>query len=298
MITNIHRAAILLLTIVAAGKAQKNLVPNSSFDTVITCPTNNGQWDKCKGWNNVNMQTGFGLWGTPDFYHYCGSGNSVPPATFGGTCIPHSGVGMMGSVLYNTAYPEFREYLSTKLSSPMLPGNSYTVSFWITNGTGLRSPYIIKNVGIHFSQNPLTQTGYSTVAVTPQCEVTGYVSSNAWVQYTFVLVPTSTYSFLTIGSFRSDNANSPVYAYTVPITANAAYSHYFIDDVEVLFDDCSTSTTPISATGLHDLSRTIGAACSPGCCVLYLEHRRKFFKHYRVALGDHGLFRHRYGRAM
>jgi hypothetical protein len=215
------------------AECQTSLVINSSFENHSSCPTFGAQWNLCTGWNNVNMNQGVGMWGTPDYFHACGSGGVVPPNTFSGPCSPHTGSAMMGVVLYNTAYPDAREYLSTQLSSSMQAGTIYTVSFWITNGTGPISPWTIKNIGIHFSSSALTQSGFNYINVVPQCEITTNVASTSWVQYSFTVNPTSNWSYLTVGSFRQDVSNSPTQTYPNMGGNPSAYANYFIDDIEV-----------------------------------------------------------------
>src|SRR3954470_6269969 len=111
--------------------AQLNIVPNPSFESNNGCPTQGAGWNYCNNWNNVNMNTGPGQWGTPDYFHPCGTGGTAPPATFSGTCAAQSGNSFMGLVVYNVPFPEYREYLATQLTCAMQPGTTYTVSFWV-----------------------------------------------------------------------------------------------------------------------------------------------------------------------
>jgi hypothetical protein len=148
--------------------------------------------------------------------------------------MPQTGNAMMALVLYNVPYPEFREYLSTQLIAPMYPGVTYTLSFWITNGQDVISPWTIRNIGVHFSNAALTQTGWNRINVIPQCEITTNVSGNSWTQYTFTVNPTNTWNFLSIGAFRTDSLNQPVQFYASPPGNAFSYANYFIDEVEVL----------------------------------------------------------------
>jgi hypothetical protein len=213
---------------------QVNLVANPGFETMVHCPSGGAQWDKCQGWNNINLQTGIGPWATPDYFNLCGTNGTKPPFTFAGTCMPQTGNAMMALVLYNVPYPEFREYLSTQLIAPMYPGVTYTLSFWITNGQDVISPWTIRNIGVHFSNAALTQTGWNRINVIPQCEITTNVSGNSWTQYTFTVNPTNTWNFLSIGAFRTDSLNQPVQFYASPPGNAFSYANYFIDEVEVL----------------------------------------------------------------
>lgn len=217
---------------------QTNLVFNASFESHSLCPDYPGQINYATGWNNVNLVYGNPSVGTPDYFHACGSAslgyNTVPPNIFDGICSPHSGSGMAGTIIYNVPYPDYREYMSTKLSQSMLPGLTYTISFWITNGNPPLSPYVIKNLGVHFSSNPLTQVGWNLINLVPSIEISNYSGSNSWVNHTFTVNPTANWNYLTVGSFRSDINNSPMIAYTGTTGALSSYASYYWDDIEVL----------------------------------------------------------------
>jgi hypothetical protein len=216
---------------------QINLVPNSSFETHTICPDYPGQINYASGWNNVNLTYGSFTVGTPDYLNACGSAslgyNTVPPNTFDGVCMPHTGNAMVGTVLYNVPYPEYREYFSTQLTETLTPGNTYTVSFWITNGSTPQSPFIIKNIGVHLSANPLSQTGWNVINMAPTCELIGYSGSSSWVQYTFTVNPVSNLQYITCGSFRPDAANNPISTYTGTAGPPSSYAFYFWDDIQV-----------------------------------------------------------------
>jgi hypothetical protein len=239
---------IAFLLIICQSKAQVNLVANGGFETNSSCPNFGAQWSLCTGWNNVNMNIGIGSWGTPDYFHSCGSGNVLPPNTFAGVCNPHAGGGMMGLVLYNIPFPNFREYLATPLSCTMIPGTTYTVSFWVTNGTGVISPWTISNIGIHFSNTPLIQSGYGLINAIPQCEVTTNITSTVWTQYTFTINPTASWNYLTLGAFRNDASNNVVLSFPNLGGPPSSYANYFFDDIQVLGPSVGNSTIGIASS--------------------------------------------------
>lgn len=225
------------LFFISKFSGQTNLVPNSGFETNTQCPDYPGQINYATGWNNVNLVYANFTVGTPDYFHACGSAslgyNCVPPNTFAGTCSPRTGNGFAGTVLYNTGYSNYREYFSTQLTSPMNPGTTYTVSFWITNGSIPKSPLLIKNIGVNFSALPLTQSGWNLISLTPTYEITGYSGTTSWSQYTFTINPTTNWYYITLGNFRSDVTNAPVSTYSGTVGAPSAYAMYFWDDIEV-----------------------------------------------------------------
>ena len=253
---------LLLLFSFLKIHSQTNLITNSGFELFNSCPTFGAQWNVCSNWNNVNLNVGVGAWGTPDYFNTCGSGGTAPPATFAGTCTTQSGNAMMALVLYNSPFPQYREYLSTALSCPMQPGNTYTLSFWLSNGTGIKSPYTIRNIGAHFSAAPLSQSGWGLINVVPQCEITTNVISPGWTQYTFTVNPTSVWNYITIGAFRPDVNNNPTLSFPNPGGPASVYANYFLDNVEVLTQSnlsptiTANNTSPICAGASATLSAT------------------------------------------
>ncbi len=229
------------------SSGQINLISNPGFESSNGCPTFGGQWQFCNNWNNVNMNPGAGAWGTPDYFHTCGTGNTAPPATFSGTCTTQSGNAMMGLVMYNVPFPQYREYLSTQLACPMQVGSTYTLSFWLSNGTGIKSPWTIKNIGAHFSTAPLTQTGWNLINVIPQCEITTNVVSTSWTQYTFAITATTAWSQITIGCFRPDANNNPTLSFPNPGGPASSYANYFIDNIDLIGPSANTNTFTIAS---------------------------------------------------
>lgn len=250
------------------SKAQSNLIPNPSFEIITTCPVSSANWNVCSSWNNVNMNLGAGLWGTPDYYHACGTGQTSPPNLFSGICTPQSGVGMMSIVVYNMGYPQYREYIAAPLNCAMQINSTYTLSFWLSNGTGYYSPWTIQNMAACFSVGPLTQSGYQPINVTPQCEILTNVVSPGWTQYTFTVTATASWNYITLGAFRSDAANNPTLSWPNPGGAASAYANYFIDNLSLLgppsgsYAPVSISSNPSNGSICAGQSATLSATGS------------------------------------
>jgi len=239
-------ALIFLLSNVSVS--QTNLVSNSGFENHTTCPTFMLQWDRCIGWLNCNGNVGNGLWGTPDYFHTCGTTslpyNPVPPNTGNGYCNPHTGSAMMGLVCYNLPYPDYREYISTQLSCPMTPGNTYTVSFWITASSAPTVKYNSSHFGVYLSGIYPVQSSYFVMNLTPQYEITTVINNVTWQQHTFTITPTTNLNYITLGCFRDESIIS---ASVATSGASQPYSNYFIDDIEVL-SSASSGTVSGSAS--------------------------------------------------
>jgi hypothetical protein len=238
--------------------SQTNLVSNPSFENHTSCPTFMLQWDKCIGWLNCNGNVGNGLWGTPDYFHTCGTTsipyNPVPPNTGNGFCNPHTGGAMMGLVCYNPPYPNYREYISRQLNCPMTPGNTYTVSFWITASSAPTVKYNSSHFGVYLSGTYPVQTTYLVMNYIPQYEITTVINNTTWQQHTFTITPTSNLNYITLGCFR--NESTVVGVLTTP-SASQPYSNYFIDDIAVM---SSATSGTISLSSSINNAKCFGAA--------------------------------------
>ena len=106
--------------------AQVNLVPNGDFENYSALPTYQSQSNRALGWNNVNGNYS-GSTGSPDYFNTLSfSGTAL------GAITPFSGYGQMGFILFEddtNTYMIWREYISAQLSTPMIYGSRYSVSF-------------------------------------------------------------------------------------------------------------------------------------------------------------------------
>ncbi len=171
-----------------------------------------------------------------------------------GTTNAHTGNRIAGIVTYHAQLTNYREYLMTRLTCPLVPGETYTVSFWSTGGNPVQYVYHTNNIGVYFSTNALTQTNYNLIpAITPQLEITTLVANTTWTYYSFTFTPTQAYSYITIGNFRND-ANTQKQNFGT----NRPYSYYFFDDISVT---ANNSTIGISlgndTTYCGSFSRTL-----------------------------------------
>lgn len=210
----------------------QNIVPNYSFEDYSSLPNEYGDWWKCDQWDNVNGFVGF-LWpyASPDYLHTSGTGGvDLPISTFG-TLDPHEGEAIMGFIAFYEYEPDYREYLSAVFTTPMVPGTTYTVSFWISNGeTGWYVNGGCENVAIQFSEGPLLQIDHEPIGGTPQVEIPGIFWTDVWELITFTYTADAPYDKLTIGNFNNDA--STAYSAFAPYGEPGAY--YFIDEITVM----------------------------------------------------------------
>ncbi len=209
----------------------QNICTNGNFDTYTTPPTSYAQVCRATGWLSpsgiCSIVTGTG---SPDYYNTAGSGGAQPPSTWWATVNPHSGGGMAGFATWYTS-SNYREYVGRPLSSPMVVGQTYRVTLWLTNGISWLHLVGTDNIGICFSLSPLTQSGGSPIAATPQIETNTIMYDTAWFQLVFTFVATAPYQYMTVGNFH-DDASTQKQSFGSGSYANYG-AYYYIDDVVV-----------------------------------------------------------------
>lgn len=222
---------VVIITFLSLDSKGQNLVPNNGFETNDGTPTGYGQWYHATGWSDVNNYPAF-LWpyASPDYLHNTGAGGADLPVCTFGTVSPFAGNAVMGFVTWLQSTPDFREYLSIPLSSPMIVGTAYNVSFWITNGSASwYNGYSSNRIGARFSIGTLTQATHEPIGGTPQCELVTDLWTTTWQYVSFVYTPDQAYNQITIGNFYNDASTSHSYH----VASLSAGAYYFIDEVVV-----------------------------------------------------------------
>lgn len=232
---NIEKYITGICLLVATIGAAQNLVPNGGFEEYTIPPTGYAQFFRAIGWLNLNGVTTGPPYASPDFYHTDGF--------FGGAfgvIDAHSGGGQMGFCTFHNGLGEFREYISIELTTTLNVGQTYQLTFYLTNGSGGSYQAGSDNFGAHFSEGPLTQAVDEPVLVTPQIEIPGVIyHDNFWQEYVFTFVADNASNYITIGNFEDDAST----------TVEGGYrAYYFIDDIELI-----TSENTLTITGDESL---------------------------------------------
>ncbi len=134
--------------------------------------------------------------------------------------------------------PDYKEYLCTPLTQPLVLGQCYTLTFYLSLAENSR--FASGNFGVFFSTNPASQTGTFTqyINASPQILFSAIQTSTNWIQYTATYNAVGGESYMTIGNFQS-NISTPItslgYVNTNPnqILNYSAWSYYFIDDISL-----------------------------------------------------------------
>lgn len=222
---------VLVATLFLESVQAQNLCTNGGFETCTVFPNNYAQICLSNGWLNPNGSCSLipGT-GSPDYYSTSGAGGAKAPTTWWASVMPHTGNGFAGfATWYSSA--NYREYLRTSLNAPLVAGNTYEITFWITNGISTLHYYGTNNIGFYFSNVPVTQTAGSPIIVTPQVETSTVIYSTTWQQVSFLYTPTNTFQELAIGNFHNDLATSR--SLFGPNNPSSFGAYYYIDDISI-----------------------------------------------------------------
>ncbi|MFK7786207.1 MAG: hypothetical protein AB8B56_13895, partial [Crocinitomicaceae bacterium] len=267
---------LLLLALFLGGlySHAQNIASNPSFESYSSLPTGYCQANNCNIWNNVNGTAGCGGHGSPDYYHTNAPSGPMLPNTSAGTVVsPYDGNAVMGFLTWSGSLSSnYREYVGAPLTQAMVAGQTYTVSFQLTNG---QSPYYgcgSDNIGIHFSNGALTQAGGQVINVVPQVEITNVFFSHTWQFFTFTFTPTANFTHMTIGNFENDANTTTQVFYPQQAWARA---YYYIDDISITTSSpalivspdvtiCEGDSTTLTASGDPNLSYSWADDNAPG----------------------------------
>ena len=211
-----------------------NLVPNPGFESYSVCPSNASNIELAVPWFQPTP-------GTSDFFNRCAPTNSgtAVPISFFGNQEPHGGDGYAGGGAFGSDY---REYIETPLQAPLVAGQTYEVSFYVSLSEG--SDFAVDNLGAHFSVGAISNFPAAGIfSVTPQVRNPpgNFLSStNDWMLIQGAFIAAGGENYVTIGNFRND-LNTPAIEVNGPPSGLA---YYFIDDVSVqVCESCLTNKT-------------------------------------------------------
>ena len=178
------------------AKTQTNLVNNGSFEDTISCPFGQGQVSFAYYWNE---------YGSADYYNSCAySSMFSTPFNWGGYQTPKDGNAYTGLITYADYFIDGREYIYTKLKSPLAIGKKYNVRFYVccSKANFISASRHTNNIGCLFTTffpNSSQVVNYSHI------NAPGILSDTVnWVKIEGVFIADSVYEYLSIGNFYSD----------------------------------------------------------------------------------------------
>jgi hypothetical protein len=233
-------SAIIFFSYHSCLFAQTNLVPNPSFEEYDICPDDQGQVYRAKHWNSFGN--------SPDYFNSCASeisGVSVPQNVWGfqyaNTGNAYTGI---AAVDIDTTI-EVREFIGTKLITPLNHGQKYYVSFYVSRQN--ISTVAVDKVGVLFSKTSYAVDSFCTAP----CSLSNFSQSNIshvyshkiiddtlnWTNINGSFVADSSYEYMIIGIFfTNQNLN---YVITDSTKLYRAV-WYYIDDVYVGTDSITS----------------------------------------------------------
>lgn len=229
------------------------MVPNPDLENFSSCPTAALGMTSCDDWFEMNNHQG-----SPDYYNACAApGTFNVPDNLWGFQNAHSGSAYLGVLLYNTG--DHKEYVYCELTSPMIAGENYDISFWVSLADG-SSVGVDNGIGVYFTNTtptgdlPVTN-GIITTAQ-PQFENTTLIDDVlTWVEISFTYTAQGGEQFMSIGNFNTD-ANMNLYSIGTPLMLA---SYLYLDNFKVEPECSADWDLPVvcSADGLLDLDALI-----------------------------------------
>lgn len=218
---------IISLVLFTIAKAQ-NLVPNPSFETYTTCPTNYGQINYASGWNYIQAAQ------SAEYFNICSSSSNVSvPKNFYGTNyqVPRNGNGYAGMQTYRPN-DHLRGNICAQLSSNLILNNYYLVKMYAVSVQSYK--LASNNLALSFS-NTLSYTLAPNTTLNLPMHIYKYGNpilkdTLNWTEIMGIYKANGTEQYIIIGNFK-DSLNTKVD--TINTTAFAAATYYLIDDVSV-----------------------------------------------------------------
>jgi hypothetical protein len=245
------KKSVILLTVVTLFSVclhAQNLVPNYSFEEQDTCPDVSDIL-LAPPWHSPTF-------GTPDLLNSSCSTQNL---------IAYDGIGCSGLYVLNP-FTDNREYIQAPLTSTLVAGNTYCVSFYV-RPIGYR--YAVNRLGAHFSSVPIfNMFTTSVLPLTPQVENDPgtMLSSWGWTSIEGSFIASGGENYIIIGNFSNDQSTDTV---ILNSGSNTKSAYYLIDYIEV------TACGSNQITDWYSLSQTINTYPNPAGDCINVDHSPK-----------------------
>jgi hypothetical protein len=240
--------SIALIMATSIVTVAQNLVVNPSFEqTLSNCGNFGGEGfgtDLIGTWDNANSNPAGDSCSSPDLFSVCNEifGISVTgmPDNELGWQQARTGSRYAGIITHEALGSNYREYIQGRTNAPLVAGEVYCVSFFVSKGDNV--PFATNNMGVYFSNTQYLRNacpGNSLINEVPQlnyaCEP--LVDTANWVRLQWNYVAEGGEQFFVIGNFFT-NSNTQIVN-----TGNGSilnpYAYYYIDDVSItLSENC------------------------------------------------------------
>ena len=224
---------------------------NGSFELISSMPNGLGQWQRATGWSNAGSTES-----TPDLLHYDAISSCDLPETSMGIVQSFDGEAIMGLAVCGRPESNVREYISTRLSEPLIAGKPYAVGFRMTNGSHLptsQAGLAVNGIGLHFGMSPASQVGTNPINAEPQLKIESTVYSTEWQTFLFTFYPQEAYEYMTVGLFGEDaDKNIQIFRGSNPSVAYYFFDYFTIEPLwsngEEVEEEVDTSKVVVEPT--------------------------------------------------
>ncbi|MBP9083641.1 MAG: T9SS type A sorting domain-containing protein [Bacteroidia bacterium] len=201
------------------------MVPNPSFENVISCPNGLGQIYLANNWENYGI--------SPDLYCSCSPTGVSVPANNAGFQYANSGNCMAGMFNFRKQNspngPNAREFLGIQLSQPLIAGIQYYFSAKINFSGGPTTIVASNKFGMKLLTYDLDSSNSSNLITNTATIFSDSIVSDTlnWFNISGSFISDSAYTNLVLGNFF-DDLNTDTLSV---LPGFPDYSYYFIDDV-------------------------------------------------------------------
>jgi len=223
----------------------QNLVLNGDFESYSDCPSGPEQLDLVENWFDPTPNNGNES-GSPDYFNSCSENWVVTvPETNWGYQEPHSGDGFVGILTYLEPDENFREYIETRISEPLIANNCYGLKFYISLGEACQ--YSGNDLQVFFSTDSVAGIeNHLPLPFSPQIVFNdSIVHYPDWLELSAEYYAHGGEEYLVIGNFKDDTETTLVDQ--GPDEQQSIY--VFIDDVSLI--DLGCVTTAINEETVH-----------------------------------------------
>lgn len=207
-------------------------MPNFSFEDTVSC--SNGYISEAVGWLSFTD--------SPDYFNSCAdisSGFNVPNTGLGYQ-LAFDGSAYGGLLNYGVNTTPQREYMGTQLSSPLVIGQKYYVSFMASLADGAGANGWSNKLGAKFTTFTYSSSDGDTFLMSNSAHI--YSDSILkdtvnWVQIKGAFIADSAYQYIVIGNFFDDFNTD---------TLNCLSASYVFIDMVCVSTDSLMCSTPLS----------------------------------------------------
>jgi gliding motility-associated-like protein len=252
----------LFFVLAAFDVFSQNLVVNPSFETYSACPVGPSELDKATPWRDPFINLVGDTCSTSDYYNACspfGSMGVGVPANILGSQAARTGDAYAGIIIYegisllpgdcsSLGGSGWREYVMGEFTSPLIAGQTYCISFWVSLADNVK--WGSNSFGVHLSNTPVlvdcatvgANSDLGSYGITPQLTYSGpaIMNTTGWTQLQWNYTATGGENYIVIGNF---NGNTTTNYECSNADAMNPYAYYYIDDVSVIANACPDPLT-------------------------------------------------------